>query len=111
MNPEEITKNILSTSEKLKTEYVEKIRALINESYSKIEADNKEILNNINITIDNEVSNFQNELEDILNETLRGLEKRNALLTQKVESSEISLKEKFSNIFSEIYEKIKNLLT
>jgi hypothetical protein len=106
---EEIIKNIIELSEGLRAEYIERIKSLINDEYKKIEVDNKEILTNINNIIDDEVLKFQNELDEIYNETLTGLDKRKDSFNQRIESSNGSLKERFSTIFEEIYNKIKSL--
>jgi len=111
MNTENLIKEFLELSERLRNEYVENINSLIRESYDKLDALNKESLSQIDELVESEVASFREELENILNEALAGVEKRKKLIDDNSEKSKTSLREKFSQIFENVVSKLKEFLS
>ena len=111
MDSNELIKKIDLLSDELRSEYVEKLTSVIKEAFNEIDSKNKESLQVVEEHIKQHVDKFQEELESILKETLYGLEKRKAQNDEVLASSEETLRGKFSNVFENIYKRLKEFIS
>lgn len=111
METNDIIKKIDLISEKLRSDYVEKLNSIIKEAFYEIDSKNKESLSVMEEKIQFEVAKFEDELQSILKEAMDGIEKRKATTNEKLESSEKTLSQSFSDVFEKIYRSLKEFLS